>query len=404
MSMPDFYELTEKGKAIRLKENDLDLTQKVPVCPTCRGSLRTINRYGRMVRQGLLAEATKRFINWSNMQYVPLAQKVQELQERLSNTTIDAGKHFAGLKLLNLELSGAADEQIVQLQKLSQSPRYHELVRVHRRITSFTKDVAAEEQPFRRVWELVQHKRRLRGTSGEGFEIANGVMQTGQHMRARSLLLRCHLAVLCDFISQANLSAGSTIDLAINKAEAEDLSRMANEGFQPAIEVEAYVYYGRYCAVEQMFLKRAIENMSVAGAPTGTIDALREQVEGLKNSGLAIVEQAKVVCREHSGSTERLAKEVEEVEKMIKESTLHDIMLPHEMKAVFDAMSREFRGTGHWYRCTNNHLFTIGECGMPMQLARCPQCGAQIGGQSHRAVQGVTRAQDLEEQMQRMRI
>ena len=29
---------------------------------------------------------------------------------------------------------------------------------------------------------------------------------------------------------------------------------------------------------------------------------------------------------------------------------------------------------------------------MPMQLARCPECGAPVGGQSHQAVEGVTRA------------
>lgn len=33
---------------------------------------------------------------------------------------------------------------------------------------------------------------------------------------------------------------------------------------------------------------------------------------------------------------------------------------------------------------------------MPMQLARCPECGARIGGQHHEAVQGVTRAEDME--------
>jgi DNA-directed RNA polymerase subunit N (RpoN/RPB10) len=33
---------------------------------------------------------------------------------------------------------------------------------------------------------------------------------------------------------------------------------------------------------------------------------------------------------------------------------------------------------------------------MPIELARCPECGAQIGGQYHEAVQGVTRAENME--------
>ena len=33
---------------------------------------------------------------------------------------------------------------------------------------------------------------------------------------------------------------------------------------------------------------------------------------------------------------------------------------------------------------------------MPMELARCPECNAPIGGQNHAAVDGVTRAEDIE--------
>jgi hypothetical protein len=33
---------------------------------------------------------------------------------------------------------------------------------------------------------------------------------------------------------------------------------------------------------------------------------------------------------------------------------------------------------------------------MPMQVARCPECGAAIGGQNHTAAAGVTRAMDME--------
>lgn len=31
-----------------------------------------------------------------------------------------------------------------------------------------------------------------------------------------------------------------------------------------------------------------------------------------------------------------------------------------------------------------------------MQLARCPECGAPVGGQGHQPVEGVTRATDME--------
>jgi hypothetical protein len=34
---------------------------------------------------------------------------------------------------------------------------------------------------------------------------------------------------------------------------------------------------------------------------------------------------------------------------------------------------------------------------MPMQLARCPECGEHVGGQNHAAVAGVTRATEMEQ-------
>lgn len=41
--------------------------------------------------------------------------------------------------------------------------------------------------------------------------------------------------------------------------------------------------------------------------------------------------------------------------------------------------------------------FAIGECGMPMEQARCPECGAGIGGLNHRSVAGVMRAENMED-------
>lgn len=75
-------------------------------------------------------------------------------------------------------------------------------------------------------------------------------------------------------------------------------------------------------------------------------------------------------------------------------------MTTEEIEAIKKAMLSGPRGiashSGHWYNCVNGHPFAIGECGMPMELARCPECGANIGGQHHQAVQGVTRAEDME--------
>ena len=38
---------------------------------------------------------------------------------------------------------------------------------------------------------------------------------------------------------------------------------------------------------------------------------------------------------------------------------------------------------GHWFKCPNGHYYCIGECGGAMHEAKCPECGATIGGQRH---------------------
>ncbi len=41
-------------------------------------------------------------------------------------------------------------------------------------------------------------------------------------------------------------------------------------------------------------------------------------------------------------------------------------------------------GQGHWYKCPNGHIYVIGDCGGAMVRSRCNECGATIGGDSHR--------------------
>ena len=54
-----------------------------------------------------------------------------------------------------------------------------------------------------------------------------------------------------------------------------------------------------------------------------------------------------------------------------------------EEQAVVAAMRGEIRAGGY-YRCICGYIYTVGECGGPMERAACPRCGHAIGGQQHR--------------------
>ena len=51
---------------------------------------------------------------------------------------------------------------------------------------------------------------------------------------------------------------------------------------------------------------------------------------------------------------------------------------------------------GHWYKCPNGHIYCIGECGGATQLAKCPECKADIGGTHHRLVDGNVHAGEMD--------
>nr|XP_043906230.1 E3 ubiquitin-protein ligase rnf213-alpha isoform X2 [Solea senegalensis] len=63
--------------------------------------------------------------------------------------------------------------------------------------------------------------------------------------------------------------------------------------------------------------------------------------------------------------------------------------MPEDMLAV----AQQALGQLQWYYCPNGHPCTIGECGQPMQISHCLDCGVVIGGTNHVPVAGFQVAQ-----------
>ncbi|CAC5383765.1 NFX1-type zinc finger-containing protein 1 [Mytilus coruscus] len=76
--------------------------------------------------------------------------------------------------------------------------------------------------------------------------------------------------------------------------------------------------------------------------------------------------------------------EEEELSKMRKEteevsSKMIDLTLK-EKQRIKRVVRNEFSGSGHWYKCKKGHYYSVGECGMPMEKIKCPQCCLAEGG------------------------
>lgn len=179
MAMASYYELGEDGLPTKLRGPSEPFSMDdsgIAVCANCRGSLRNISRYGRIVRRAMLDEATKKFIAWSNTQYLSLAEALVTEQEKLEHVQAIVAVTPVASSTSVLTLPGSRLKQLQIIQRLSGGARYEPLIRIWKRICSYKNKVTKEEQPFQRVADLVKHANYQHKTMQE-FKFDDSVIQ-----------------------------------------------------------------------------------------------------------------------------------------------------------------------------------------------------------------------------------
>ncbi|EME78551.1 uncharacterized protein MYCFIDRAFT_37116 [Pseudocercospora fijiensis CIRAD86] len=370
-----------------LKGDILPLSyEKIKTCPDCRGSLRSVARYGRIVRRSLLDESTKKFIIWSNRTYMPLADQLKEYQGDLSETVDEA--RLSG----DIVLHGT--KGIEHALRAKTGARYQPLLKLRTTIATFIQKVRKEEQPFQKVRDLVEAVRRRNQSDLPAFEFDQSILQTRGQLLAQALFIRCELVLLTDLVTvweklpqKLKDTAKLWLVLDKNRDDCNALMISAIKSAHVLQQAECHIFWAHFAALEITVLAHSHRS---------------QMIEALQRAGNKHLDEAEAICNQYAGQTAPVSGEVSAIRKMLKTSV--SSVSANELRMVVAAMATEFLGTGHWYRCANGHLFTIGECGMAMQLSRCPQCGAAVGGQHHRAAEGVTHARDIEEQFGQLRI
>ncbi|KAL9595912.1 MAG: hypothetical protein Q9179_004794 [Wetmoreana sp. 5 TL-2023] len=404
MDISKYYTMSSdtniENPIIALKSSSVPFsTSELKNCPLCRKPLRNINRYGRIVRRAWIDEATKKFIVWANAQLVPLASRMEQAEAKLrepvaerqtlKSSLLGHAELSPALDRLSLEpvrLTGSRDQQIrVVLKAQKANARYEDISLLRIDIRKFLREVDEAEQPISRIHALVQDARNHRGVNTEITDIPS-VLQVRNRLLATVLLFRCDYAILFNFVTNSGgtASEGSAQDcrlnLALNRKDCENLIQDSRSRQQPAQEVEGLLYYVRFVALE-----RGRSDSRSDADMTTLVDRAHDQLD-----------LARTICNAQPSQTTGLLAEVSEAEKMLRDATFYAPVTNAEKAAVYAAMAQSFQGTGHWYYCANGHPFTVGECGMPMETARCPQCGATVGGTHHQPAAGVTRAADME--------
>ncbi|KAL4985180.1 hypothetical protein BDW68DRAFT_198990 [Aspergillus falconensis] len=366
MDLKKHYIMDEKDRPTSVASSSQPFSiDDIRTCAICRGSLRNVSRYGRLVRRALLDEATKKFILYLNQQCI------SQLQSDEWGANPEQAAKLVFQADLQIRIEGPPDHQY-------DKGRWRELLALRDKISEYKSRVQVEEQPFNQVRNMVESARRRKKTPG--------------HLQAASLLLRLDTALLADFLSlRKQLRPGtSRSDLYVNlvgsRRESKRLIADAVSSRRILQQAEGNLFLAQFCALERQ----------------NPCDPA--QAETLLQEGTAAIEEAEEICNLHPGLTRGLSEEIEGSRAMLRGSAFYAPVTNEERMAVLAAMAREFRGTGHWYYCENGHPFTIGECGGAMELSRCPECGAAVGGEHHRTAAGVTHARDLEDALRNMHV
>ncbi|KAK3935981.1 hypothetical protein QBC46DRAFT_420645 [Diplogelasinospora grovesii] len=420
MAMSDHYEMDDQGLPVGLRSSSKAFSMdEIKACSTCRAPLRNVSRYGRIVRRAMLDEATKKFTTCSNERCDALTNSLldeREKLERTADTAKIAPRQSRGPTSGKLTIAGARFKQLRAVQEWVPSDRYASIMRLLRQIRTYAGEVRKEEQPFQRVADLVKHANRQNKTTSQFVFDEESVIQVRGEVLAKALALNCEIVILLDFLKLLETSgtaAGGVkpemIDwnIAPQLGDCEKVIELAHDSVRPRQEVEGRVYYAKFCGISRALYKYgrqakpAAVDPEAGGEPQTDEEKEKEKemdkkLEEMKKRAVRHLEQAKSLM-EKSASAAVLRPEVEAAEGMLRGEIFYQNVSVEEMRAVYAAMAVEFNGTGHWYTCANGHPFTIGECGMAMQRARCPECDAPVGGADHVSAEGVQHAAHIEE-------
>lgn len=411
MSMTDFYEIdaaTGRYTGIKSSVEPFSMKESKP-CPECRASLRGVARYGRLVKRAALDESAKKLIDWAKYKHQGLVIRLEEFQADLVKTVDSLRKPTQTVRL-----NGTIDAQLVNVAKLQTRSRYGKLLGVVAGIRQYVKRLQDEEQPYRRVHDLVEVARQQKTISGDIAQFVSEELQPRERLQAACLYIHSYLVLVNDVLAvhdktPVGIAGKLRIDLSDARTQCELLSTEAGSSSNHRLEAEAYILWARSAAME-------------CGINESKADTWhRVNVEELSESATLRLRAAEDICNAqtsiHQRNMQRLQQERPDLggqtipswiasvqaQALKVRRMLREKLSNAEMSMVYEAMKRDIgNSAGHWYRCANGHPFTVGECGLPMQLARCPECGAGIGGTSHKPTDGVSRANDIDQMFARM--
>ncbi|OTA99969.1 hypothetical protein M426DRAFT_268420, partial [Hypoxylon sp. CI-4A] len=339
----------------------------IKTCPVCKGSLRNIARYGRLVRQGLLDESTKKFISQLHAETTSLEQRLINEQAQLDCSESEQDRKSiwrAGDLYLNSELS----DQLIDMNDWIGNDRYQRIIELYMDIHAYKEQVWDEERKYWAVFDVVEHSRQARGMVDE-TNLNSPKIQTCGLILTEILLFRCYLIALGDFfrLRPETEKVDTTLHLCFDTAleRCERLIMWAKESKYVRQETEGHFFYAKLVSL-------SVEAGLTPLPPimTRTKDHIAEAMALTENPSRAY-----------------LRPQLQDVRVMLdygfRLGGFYGQVSTEQQGAILLEIANQFDSAGRWFICAQGHAFATKDYDTPKGEVKCTECGAPVDGSQH---------------------
>jgi hypothetical protein len=279
-------------------------------------------------------------MSWYANKLPPLFKAVQDEQDKIiliqsldSTTTKLSGDQKDVSNFDNLIFKGSVEGQINSIRK-SDGTRYRKLLRLQRELVQTKNQVRKEEQPFQKVFEMVENL-CLRGKSVTKFEFDSTVLQFGLYARTEVLLTRCEMNLissLLDSFRRQEIESSVlklVVDFTENLKRCEELIKISKSAILPGPQTQGHIFAAQYLYLWGI-------HASSDGDQTKQFNRARDHIK-----------MARALVDQYPGSTKGLRSEIIPIEKALNGGVFYQTVTSDEMREITAAMALEFQGTGY---------------------------------------------------------
>ncbi|KAF2858127.1 P-loop containing nucleoside triphosphate hydrolase protein [Piedraia hortae CBS 480.64] len=409
IGIAEVYDTDPKtGKISGLKNLSSIMATKIPKCPNCQCQIRqyATQRYNRLINRAVIDEMSKRFV-------ITGQGELRSVESELITVS-------AQLK----ESREAMDEVLVQHEAWHQDVkaferRHYQVKELLKRAARIKRSAAKRHQPAQKLHEAIIAATRCSNAT-EPLEAALSNLSLdsdpvpvlpGAHADHRIVLgaalleLKITTVLLEDRfltferaqkrfketeqkLKQANLGEDLGTNVSNFFRDCNEFITDSQEKKLPRLCVE-----GTIC-----FAQIALQFASHSSRATPGEEQHRKVANEYIETSKHLLDGAIDLCIETKfRDADTMLNAVAELKNLLNKQDRYEQVSTEELEAIRNAMTfgKAALRASAWYTCVNGHPFAVGECGMPMQLARCPECGASVGGTNHRPAEGVVALERL---------